>query len=412
MSGFFTKKETESDSRPDGKTYSCASCGLYKDAECPKMKPFGNFKKGILNIGEAPGEVEDERGKQWQGKTGRLLKKTYRDLGIDLFEDCLNINAVNCRPMEKRDNRAPSNYEIDCCRKSILKLIKEKKPKIIILLGNAALYSIIGRRWKLKLGGITKWRGWIIPDQDYKTWICPTFHPSYVERSEKEVLTVWKQDLSRAFASRPVTNYFPDHVEPEIKILASSELCLLERRNLKADSVSIDYETTGIKPQGKGHRIVCAALSPDGVVSYAFMMPNTPKKRLPFTALLAAPEIKKMAHNMKFEEAWSVHRLRQRVLGWDWDSMLAAHLLDNRPGVCSLKFQTYVHFGIVDYASDVSPWLASVEKGGNSLNKIFEFVSTTEGKNQLLKYCALDTIYQYRLSMVQKGIIEHDDLPF
>ena len=75
--GFFTRKETESKSRPDGKTYSCASCGLYHDATSPRMKPFGNFKKGILNLGEAPGEIEDKRGKQWQGKTGRLLQKTY-----------------------------------------------------------------------------------------------------------------------------------------------------------------------------------------------------------------------------------------------------------------------------------------------------------------------------------------------
>jgi len=89
MKGFFTVKQTESRSRPDGKTYSCASCGLYKNALSPKMKSYGAFKKEILNIGEAPGEVEDKRGMPWQGKTGRLLKKTYRRLGVDLFEDCL-----------------------------------------------------------------------------------------------------------------------------------------------------------------------------------------------------------------------------------------------------------------------------------------------------------------------------------
>ena len=71
--GFFTLKETESDSRKNGKIHSCASCGLYRNCRHPKMKPFGNFKKGILNIGEAPGDIEDQRGKPWQGKTGQLL---------------------------------------------------------------------------------------------------------------------------------------------------------------------------------------------------------------------------------------------------------------------------------------------------------------------------------------------------
>ena len=76
-----TAKQTESKSRPDGKTYSCASCGLYKNALSPKMRAYGEFKKEILNIGEAPGEVEDKRGMPWQGKSGRLLKKVYRRLG-------------------------------------------------------------------------------------------------------------------------------------------------------------------------------------------------------------------------------------------------------------------------------------------------------------------------------------------
>ena len=153
MKGFFTKKQTESKSRPDGKTYSCASCGLYKDCQSPRMKPFGNFQKGILNIGESPGEVEDQRNKPWQGKTGRLLQKTYRRLGIDLFEDCLNINAVNCSP---KDNRTPTNYEVDCCRKNLLKIIEENQPKVIIVLGGSALHSILGHRWKKDLGGISK----------------------------------------------------------------------------------------------------------------------------------------------------------------------------------------------------------------------------------------------------------------
>jgi len=37
MQGFFTKKETISQSRPDGKIYSCASCRLYKKAVNPRL---------------------------------------------------------------------------------------------------------------------------------------------------------------------------------------------------------------------------------------------------------------------------------------------------------------------------------------------------------------------------------------
>ena len=129
-----------------------------------------------------------------------MLQKTYKKLGIDLFDDCLNINAVNCRPSEDGENRTPVNYEIECCRKFVLQTIIKYKPKVIILLGNSAIYSIIGHRWKKDFGGINKWRGWTIPDQDFKAWICPTFHPSYIERGDSDDIAkvIWEQDLTRA----------------------------------------------------------------------------------------------------------------------------------------------------------------------------------------------------------------------
>lgn len=402
--GFFTAKQTESKSRPDGKTYSCASCGLYKDVQSPRMKPFGNFKKGILNLGEAPGEVEDKRGKPWQGKTGRLLQKTYRRLGIDLFEDCLNINAVNCRPMDKKGiNRTPTNYEIDCCRKSILQVIEQYKPKVIVLLGNAALYCLLGHRWKKDLGGIMKWRGWVIPDQDFNTWICPTFHPSYVGRSEAEVETIWIQDLERII--RQVDKALTIYQEPEISII--KDLSILP--HLKSKLVSIDYETTGLKPQAKGHRIICAAVATDENNCFVFMMPKSRNARQPLVDLLANPNISKMAHSIKFEEIWSVVRLWQPIQNWVWDSMLAVHVLDNRPSVTSLKFQVYVNFGVIDYASEIAPYLQAPTKGGNDMNRVYELLKMPGGQEKLLQYCGLDAIYEYRLALRQMELINYKD---
>ena len=196
MKGFFTKKETESNIRTDGKTLSCISCGLYKDCKSPRMKPYGNFKKKIMIIGEAPGKEEDNANLPWQGRTGRLLKRTMKELGIDIFEDCVSINAVRCRVP---DDKIPTNYEIECCRRFALRDINEYKPKVIIILGNSALFSLIGDRWKQSLGGINKWRGFTIPDQDFKAWLCPTFHPSFIERDEDSpVEVIWKQDLKQA----------------------------------------------------------------------------------------------------------------------------------------------------------------------------------------------------------------------
>lgn len=413
--GFFTAKQMESKSRPNGKIYSCVSCGLYRDVLNPKMKPFGNFKKNILNIGEAPGEIEDKRGKQWQGKTGRLLQKTYRRLGIDLFEDCLNVNAVNCRPIDKEGiNRTPNNYEIDCCRKNVLQIIEQYRPKVIVLLGNAALYCLLGHRWKKDLGGIMKWRGWTIPDHDFNAWICPTFHPSFVGRSEEEIETIWIQDLEQII--RQTHNrftghiYFPTFREPNIEIIEDLSIVFSSYRIIEL--ISIDYETTGLKPHAKGHRIICAsvALSENG--AYVFMMPKNQKARQPFIDLLANPDIGKMAHNIKFEETWSAVRLQQPIQNWTWDSMLATHVLDNRPGITNLKFQVYVNFGIIDYASEITPYLQAPTKDGNGMNRIYELLKQPGGQEKLLEYCGLDAIYEYRLAMKQMETMNYDDLPF
>jgi len=405
IEGFFTKKETESKSRPTGKSQSCISCGLYRDCNHPKIQPFGNFKKKILNIGEAPGDADDRNGKPFQGKAGKLLQQTYEELGIDLFEDCLNINAVNCKPIDKQKNsRPPTNIEVDCCRKRVFNIIEEYKPKVIILLGNSALYSLIGHRWKKDLGGVAKWRGFTIPDQDFKAWLCPTFHPSFFEkitnsynRYEEPIENlIWKQDLEQAF--QLLTTPLPIYVEPVIDII--EDLSVLN--NIKYES-AFDYETTGLKPHATGHRIVCASIADTENHAYVFLMPKTRREQKPFLDYLTDPNRKKIAQNMKFEHCWSKVRLGVDVEGWVWDTMIATHVFDNRPGICGLKFQVYIQFGIVDYDSEVSPYLGSVENNNaNSINRIQELLKQRGGKEALCKYCGLDSIHELRLANKQR----------
>lgn len=371
------------------------------------MNAFGNFRRGILNIGEAPGELEDQEGKQWQGKTGRALKRAYRKLGIDLFEDCLNINAVNCRPP---DNRTPSPYEIDCCRAvKVQKVIDEYQPKVIVLFGNAAIQSFLGNRFGGDLGGATKWRGWKIPDQEFKCWVVPTFHPSYVQREEGDhVMVTWMRDLETAIsaASEP----FPRTPKPSITYL--DDTAEIERFRPGIAEMAFDYETTGLKPHMEGQEIVCAAITFSLEHTLAFQMPKTKKGIRPFTDLLQDPTIQKMAHNMKFEDTWSVVKLRTQPQGWMWDSMLAAHILDNRKGITGLKFQTYVNFGIVDYSSEITPYLRGKGKGGNAMNDIISLMAKPGGSRKVLEYCALDSFYQFLLAKKQIDIMNYQFLPF
>lgn len=410
--GFFSTDQVQSKSRPKGKILSCASCGLYKNVKSPKMEPFGAFKEGILNVGEGPGATEDRRGKQWQGTVGTYLQEAYETLNVDLFEDCLNINAVNCRATEEGgSNRAPTGYEISCCgRIKVFPAIEEHNPNVIILLGHAAVQSVIGPRWKKDLGKISKWRGWIIPDRELNAWVCPVFHPSYVQRSEQDgkrvVKNIWLRDLQRALGMAHVP--LPVHLNEKEQVVIvedSKELTkvLTELRD-GPTPLALDFETTGLKPHAEGHKIVCMAFCNTPHRAYAFM---TPKKRSHLKLLqeVLQGKVGKAAQNMKFEMAWARERLGYTIDNWDWDTMVAAHVHDNRPGITNLEFQVYVHFGATSYVGDVGGYLKSKEeKDGNSINNVVELIKTKEGRRALMQYCGLDTIYTFKLCAIQKEL--------
>lgn len=403
MQGFFKKEEIQDPTMSQGRTMTCHVCKLHKKVRSPKIKPYGNFKKEIMVIGEAPGESEDRVGKPWQGKAGRLLQETFKEFGIDLFEDCISLNSVNCRP---EGNRPPTPMELNCCRDvKVLPAIKDYTPNLIILLGGGAVTSFLGHRWKKNLGGISKWRGWQIPDKDFKAWVCPTFHPSYVERMDsREVRVIWRKDIEAALMLHHYER--PRFPKPTIHYIED----LSRLRDIRSGYVAFDYETTGLKPHSKGHRIICGSVAYDANNVFVFEMPKKKKERMPLIELLLNPAVDKIASNMKYEDTWSNERLGTPVRGWCWDTMLASHVLDNRYGISGLKFQAYVRLGELGYGSDVGEYLKA--KYPNDINRIHELYSQFGGIQLLLEYCGLDSIYEYRVAMMQMEELEYDHLPF
>jgi hypothetical protein len=109
---------------------------------------------------------------------------------------------------------------------------------------------------------------------------------------------------------------------------------------------------------------------------------------------------------MKFEDTWMNIIYGIQTTPWVWDTMQAAHVIDNRPGITGLKFQVYVNFGLVDYDSDVSSYLRSASKDGNAVNQIEKAMQDPEVFRKIKIYCGLDSLFTYRLAQIQKGIID------
>jgi len=405
MKGFFKDtaiKQTQTTRK------SCASCGLYQQAYTPQMEAYGKFEKQIMIIEEAPDKFEDRRGKPWQGKAGQLLQETLKELGVDLFRDCISVYAVRCRTVSKSGkSRTPTQLEINFCQSRLLADIEKYKPKMILILGTVALKSLISTRWKKGIDGIEKWRGWCIPDEKYETWICPAYHPAYVLRNERQlqVELIWKQDLKRA-VQKQTQPLRKAQYDDRVKILETKQEKIQFLQWLKRKSeFTFDLETTGLKPHAEGHEIRVIGFSVDGKWGYVMELDAGKEKEvvIELKGVMEDKAIGKTAHNMKYEDRWMWHVLGIEVKGWIMDTMLLTHVMDNRTGICSLSFQTYIRFGVGDYDSHIQKWFRSTDSNGK--NKINEALSntTTTTRKEMLKYCALDALFTAKLKNELEG---------
>lgn len=388
--GFFSKEQLQ-----ELEQVECVKCGLYKTCQSPNMKPTGKGKKKILVVAEAPGKKEDEDNEQLVGPAGQVLRRVLEEHEIDLDNDCWKTNSVVCRPPK---NRTPSKKELKACRINLLKTINKKKPHLILLLGGAALDSFLMGKIAGGSGGINKWRGFIPPDQTFKAWVAPMFHPSFVLWSQGEVVIEKLFELDIKNALKKVVKKVPEYVN-EINVITNpseygevlEQLTLIkEQKSL----VAFDYETTGLKSYGKGHEIVCCAVHHEG---HTISFPMDDKRIVElWKEILKDRSIPKTAHNMKFEHQWSRNILGVRVKGWIWDSLLAAHIIDNRGGITGLKFQAYAQFGQEDYSSYLDKYLKS--KGEfNNIKQV--------PMDKLLYYCGMDALLQFRLAKKQMRIL-------
>ena len=387
--GFFSKSQITKKQTP--RTPRCGLCGLYKHCLSPKMPPTGKGKKKILVVAEAPGAREDEKNIQLIGRAGQRLRKTLRKLGVDLDRDCIKTNAVICR---REENKTPSDEMIACCRPNLLKTIEEYDPILIILLGKVALKSLMPTIYKEKIDSISKWGGYVIPCHKPNAWIAATYHPSFLLRKpdpildklfEKHLRGVLKHK-KRPWSAPP---NFAEQVEVITKPLNAAHI-LHQMRN-KGGAVAFDYEANCLKPEGERTEIISCSVCWKGKRTIAYPWAG---EAIEETDKLIRSSMPKIASNIKFEDRWTRSKLGHPVRNWWWDTMLAAHILDHRTGITSIKFQAFVQLGMPPWEEHVKPYLKT--KGKSRFNRIKEL-----DLKELLLYNGLDSLMEYQVAMIQ-----------
>jgi uracil-DNA glycosylase family 4 len=137
----------------------------------------GNPQARLMIIGEAPGPQENVQGKPFVGRAGQLLDKILEAGGFNPETDVFITNSVFRLPPgeDGKAFRKPTDKEIEYYRPYVNEIIRLADPLIMLLTGNVACQSILGKT------GITSLRGkWTQMDS---RWVMPIYHPSYLLRN-------------------------------------------------------------------------------------------------------------------------------------------------------------------------------------------------------------------------------------
>jgi DNA polymerase len=154
----------------EANTNNCQACELHKGRTQVVAGRYNETKNAdLLIIGEAPGQVEDERGLAFVGDSGKLLDIMLDAVGL---ENYYVTNIVRCRPP---DNRNPVKSECQSCWAFLQSEIALVKPKAILCLGKVAAKTVFGGTGKFEK--LMRSRHQFF---EYPVWAA--YHPAYLLR--------------------------------------------------------------------------------------------------------------------------------------------------------------------------------------------------------------------------------------
>lgn len=350
----------------------CKLCSLHETTKKVCVLGNGPAPAKIMIIGEAPGREEENTGKPFQGRAGKLLSELLKTQGIKR-NDCYVTNAVHCRPPE---NRTPTKPELKACRFYLDQEIKAVNPEFVLLLGATALNSVLGKSKVMDLRGSSF-------QKDGRTYFV-TVHPAAALRSPK-FQPFLESDIKRFARLIRGENLDEDGVDIDwvfVDTMAKLKKCL--RDVDMADAISYDYETSSLDQLGADEYIMCKGIATDNkcwVIPLTYpgspFMGESVQQKIHDALDRVTVGKKLIAQNGKFDNKWA-----KVFYGWDipqtFDTMLAAHLL-NENGIIDLKRMAMMYFNAPDYdlKKPIDPTSVPIQK--------------------LCKYCAYDVYYTLKL---------------
>lgn len=149
----------------------------------------GNPQARVMFVGEAPGYEEDQTGRAFVGRSGKLLDRMIEAIGLDRTQTYI----ANVLPWRPPGNRTPTPQETAICLPFTRRQIELANPDILVCLGQPATQALLGIR-----DGITRTRGRWFPYDTGTREIraIATLHPAYLLRQPLQKRLAWRDFLA------------------------------------------------------------------------------------------------------------------------------------------------------------------------------------------------------------------------
>jgi uracil-DNA glycosylase family 4 len=154
-------------------------CGFEICAAATHIVPGeGSHTAEVMLVGEAPGAAEDEQGRPFVGRSGKLLDELLGEAGLSR-DDVFITNVVKARPPGNRDPKADEVAHHLPWLEQQLALIR---PNVVIPVGRHALAHFApGRK-------VTEVHGTLILARDRQ--LVPWLHPAVALRNPRMLETL------------------------------------------------------------------------------------------------------------------------------------------------------------------------------------------------------------------------------
>lgn len=361
----------------------CPYGGICVGTRGPVDSPF-------VIVGESPGSNELLKGYPFVGDSGELLDAALEKVGLTRDDpQPYIVNAIQCMP--RGDKQSTLGAAVSSCQARMWAEIGKYPRKVIVALGNGAMWSITGNQ-TLK---ITQERGKLWKTPLAEIGCVTAVHPAYLMRNGT-AYGAWRRDLEYAVALLKGTDPKAGHWAPPLwaTIKTRDELEALVNRMEKAKYIAADTETGGKKGAGlnfqKGFIIMLTLTSDLSNGRYVDVIPGALLwENEDLVRRLMGNKAQWIWQNGKFDVKWYRYEgiPQARV---DHDTMLASYALNENKGH-DLDTIAWDWIGAPKHKDGVDNWFAErriSRKNRNYADIPFDF---------LAEYAAKDTSKTYKM---------------